>query len=49
VPVQQPQQRQHLPQFKLQAKITGLERTGKKDLILRFDVYVSHPTNMPSC
>lgn len=29
------------PQYKLQAKITGLERTGKKDPILRFDVHVS--------
>ncbi len=28
------------PQYKLQAKITGLERTGRKDLILRFDVHV---------
>lgn len=28
------------PQYKLQAKITGLERTGKKDPILRFDVHV---------
>lgn len=37
---QQQQQRQHAPQYKLQAKIAGLERTGKKDLILRFDVYV---------
>jgi hypothetical protein len=37
------QQRQ--PQYKLQTKITGLERTGKKDAILRFDVYVcNHPT-----
>jgi hypothetical protein len=43
VPAQQPQQRQHMPQYKLQAKITGLERTGKKDLILRFDVYVGNP------
>lgn len=33
---------QHQPQYKLQAKITGLERTGKKDPILRFDVYVCH-------
>ena len=33
-------QRQNLPQYKLHAKITGLERTGKKDLILRFDVHV---------
>lgn len=33
--------RQHtIPQFKLQAKITGLERVGKKDPILRFDVHV---------
>ena len=35
-----PQQRQHVPQYKLQAKITGLERSGKKDPILKFDVYV---------
>nr|POE79570.1 vacuolar protein sorting-associated protein 17 [Quercus suber] len=35
----QSQQRQHMPQYKLQAKITGLERTGKKDSILKFDVY----------
>jgi hypothetical protein len=35
-----PQQRQHVPQYKLQAKITGMERSGKKDPILRFDVYV---------
>ncbi|KAF2277984.1 vacuolar protein sorting-associated protein Vps17 [Westerdykella ornata] len=36
---QQPQR----PHYKLQAKITGLERTGRKDPILRFDVY----TNLP--
>jgi hypothetical protein len=30
------------PQYKLQAKITGLERTGRKDPILRFDVHVSN-------
>ncbi|KAK5998334.1 Vacuolar protein sorting-associated protein 17 [Cladobotryum mycophilum] len=29
------------PQFRLQAKITGLERTGKKDPILRFDVHTN--------
>ncbi|KAL2206471.1 vacuolar protein sorting-associated protein vps17 [Sarocladium strictum] len=29
------------PQYKLQAKITGLERTGKKDPILRFDVHTN--------
>ncbi len=34
-------QRQGLPQYKLQAKITGLERTGRKDPVLRFDVHVS--------
>jgi hypothetical protein len=34
--VQQPQG----PQYKLQAKITGLERTGRKDPLLRFDVHV---------
>ncbi|KAG5922139.1 hypothetical protein E4U42_005588 [Claviceps africana] len=43
---QTPQARQQQPtpqprsQFKLQAKITGLERTGKKDPVLRFDVHV---------
>lgn len=36
---QQPRKPQQ-PQFRLQAKITGLERTGKKDPILRFDVHV---------
>jgi hypothetical protein len=35
--------RQHRPppQYKLQAKITALERTGRKDPVLRFDVHVS--------
>lgn len=28
------------PTYRLQAKVTGLERTGKKDPIIRFDVYV---------
>ncbi|KAF2201134.1 vacuolar protein sorting-associated protein vps17 [Delitschia confertaspora ATCC 74209] len=37
------QQRQLQQQYKLQAKVTGLERTGRKDPILRFDVY----TNLP--
>lgn len=31
------------PLYKIQARITGLERTGKKDPILRFDVHVSSP------
>ena len=29
-----------LPQYKLQAKITGLERPGRKDPVIRFDVHV---------
>ena len=33
-------QQQQGPQYKLQAKITGLERTGRKDPIMRFDVHV---------
>ncbi|OLN97332.1 Vacuolar protein sorting-associated protein 17 [Colletotrichum chlorophyti] len=40
---QQQQRKPQQPQFRLQAKITGLERTGKKDPILRFDVH----TNLP--
>lgn len=28
------------PQYKLQAKVTGLERTGKKDPAIRFDIHV---------
>lgn len=31
----------NVPHYKLHAKITALERTGKKDPILRFDVHVS--------
>lgn len=34
------QQPTQAPQYKLQAKITGLERTGRKDPILRFDIHV---------
>ena len=30
------------PHYKVQAKITGLERTGRKDPILRFDVHVGY-------
>lgn len=33
--------------YKLQAKVTGLERNGKKDPILRFDVYVRHNVYLP--
>lgn len=35
------------PQYKLQAKITGLERTGRKDPILRFDVHVRIMLHIP--
>ncbi|KAL1962584.1 hypothetical protein VTN77DRAFT_9377 [Rasamsonia byssochlamydoides] len=31
------------PTYRLQAKVTGLERTGKKDPIIRFDVYTNIP------
>ncbi|KAJ5994960.1 Retromer complex Vps17 [Penicillium waksmanii] len=31
------------PTYKIQGKITGLERTGKKDPILRFDVHTNIP------
>ncbi|CRG87136.1 Vacuolar protein sorting-associated protein 17 [Talaromyces islandicus] len=31
------------PAYKLQGKITALERTGKKDPVLRFDVYTNIP------
>lgn len=41
-----PAQRQNLPQYKLQAKITALERTGRKDPVLRFDVHVSHGVSL---
>lgn len=32
------------PVYRIQAKITSLERTGKKDPVLRFDVHVSSLT-----
>lgn len=38
---EEPRKPPQQPQLRLQAKITGLERTGKKDPILRFDVHVS--------
>jgi hypothetical protein len=34
------QKRKERPSYKLQAKITSLERNGRKDPILKFDVYV---------
>ncbi|KAK8127560.1 Vacuolar protein sorting-associated protein 17 [Apiospora sp. TS-2023a] len=48
-PAEQGQQQQQqarkptYPQYKLQAKITGLERTGRKDPIMRFDVHTNIP------
>lgn len=47
-------QRQNLPQYKLQAKITSLERTGRKDPVLKFDVHVcvgtsDAPYAQPKC
>lgn len=33
-------QQRPVPQYKLQAKVTALERTGRKDPVIRFDVYV---------
>ena len=33
-------QQRPVPQYKLQAKVTALERTGRKDPVLRFDIYV---------
>ncbi|OQU97258.1 hypothetical protein CLAIMM_03214 [Cladophialophora immunda] len=36
-------QNRPVPQYKLQAKVTALERTGRKDPVIRFDVY----TNLP--
>lgn len=50
-PQGQEQQQQYIrrpagPQYKLQAKITGLERTGRKDPILRFDVHVGAGNNI---
>lgn len=35
------QQAKPAPVYKIQGKITALERTGKKDPVLRFDVHVS--------
>jgi hypothetical protein len=37
------------PAYKIQAKITSLERTGKKDPILRFDVHVGRFSNKHRC
>jgi hypothetical protein len=36
-------QQRPVPAYKLQAKVTALERTGRKDPVIRFDVYVSLP------
>jgi hypothetical protein len=36
-------QQRPVPAYKLQAKVTALERTGRKDPVIRFDVYVRLP------
>jgi hypothetical protein len=41
VPAKQPPKKKDRPLYKLQAKITSLERNGRKDPIIKFDVYVS--------
>ncbi|KAJ5134676.1 Retromer complex Vps17 [Penicillium atrosanguineum] len=41
--LRQPNSRPAAPVYKIQGKITGLERTGKKDPILRFDVHTNIP------
>lgn len=42
-------QQKPVPQYKLQAKITALERTGRKDPVLRFDVYVCDMRSLLDC
>jgi len=42
-------QQQNAPRYKLQAKITGIEGTGKKDMIVRFDVQVWHQLSSQEC
>ena len=36
----QQRQRQNQPKYRLSAKITGIERSGRKDPVLKFDVHV---------
>ncbi|EFE43414.1 hypothetical protein TRV_01799 [Trichophyton verrucosum HKI 0517] len=37
------QARPNAPKYKLQAKVTALERTGKRDPVIRFDVHTNIP------
>jgi hypothetical protein len=39
-------QNRPVPQYKLQAKVTALERSGRKDPVFRFDVYVRYRTSI---
>lgn len=39
----QPQGQRQVAQYRLQAKVAALERLGRKDPVIRFDVYVCHP------
>lgn len=43
----QQRQRQNVPKYRLSAKITGLERTGRRDPILKFDVHVRSGSSTP--
>jgi hypothetical protein len=43
---QQQQSARPSPHYHLQTKITALERSGRKDPILRFDVHVCHTTSI---
>lgn len=45
----QTRERRPQPLYKLSAKVTGLERNGRKDPILRFDVYVRYMTTLLAC
>lgn len=38
---QQPRQQRQRPRYTMTAKITGLERSGRKDPMFRFDIHVS--------
>jgi hypothetical protein len=42
-------QHRPVPAYKLQAKVTALERTGRKDPVIRFDVYVSLAAIWATC
>ena len=43
----QQRQRQNAPQYRLTAKVTGLERSGRKDPVIKFDVHVRRAFPLP--